>query len=461
MFAVLGLGEVVARLIGFAGTVYVARRLGADVYGVVAVAAAIVLYCSHIADYSIEVLGARAIAMDPGAVDALTPPLVIARLAMAMLCIGALSFAGLFFLPRPDGVMLAVTSLTLLAVAGSTRFVFLGIERPAAVAAARVAGELLALALVVGLVHASADMAVVPLARVVGDGALVLILAVRLRALGYPLRLRGARAVVRPIFTSASPLVVHAILGLAIFNSDLLFLRVLKDARTAGMYAAAYTLISFLLNLGVTYGNSLLPALAREGADDMEPAGQRVLFDHAMIQVLTVALPVAAGGCVLAGGLMELVFGSRYSGAVPALQLLIWSIVAAWVRNVVQMGLIAHNRQAFVLRTSVWSAVANLALNLTLIPRYGMLGAAAATVATEILRTVVALVYSARIGLPFGVTQRMWRPVLASTAMAALLRFVPMPGVLVAMVAGMAVYGAVLVATGGVRFAAWRPSLHV
>ena len=59
MFAVLGLGEALARLVAFGATVYVARRLGADVYGVIAVAAAIVLYFSHVADFSVEVLGAR------------------------------------------------------------------------------------------------------------------------------------------------------------------------------------------------------------------------------------------------------------------------------------------------------------------------------------------------------------------------------------------------------------------
>ena len=202
---------------------------------------------------------------------------------------------------------------------------------------------------------------------------MVLILLAVLTRFGYRLPIRRAPDVVRPIFAAATPLVAHAILGLAIFNSDLVFLRALKDARTAGMYAAAYTLISFLLNIGVTYGFSLLPVLTREGGGDGDPVRERTLFDHAMIQVVTVALPIAAGGCLLAGGLIELVFGARYAGAVPALRVLIWSIVAAWIRNVVQMGLIARHQQSFVLRTSVWSAAANLVLNLVLIPPYGMM----------------------------------------------------------------------------------------
>ncbi|MEO8620096.1 MAG: flippase [bacterium] len=461
MFAVLGLGEAAARLIGFAGTVYVARRLGADSYGIIAVAAAIVLYFSHVADFSVEVLGARTLAREPGSVDHIAAPLLVARLWLALGCIVVLCVAGLFFLPQPDGAILAVTSLTLLGIAGSTRFVFLGIERPAAAAVGRVVAELLALALIVVLVRDPGDMSLVPWAHVVGDGTMVVILALVLKRFGYSLRLRRAPEVVRPLFLSAWPLVAHAVLGLAIFNSDLIFLRALKDARTAGMYAAAYTLISFLLNIGVTYGNSLLPVLAREGSDDADPARQRTLFDHAMIQVIAVALPLSAGGCLLADGLMHLVFGAKYVAAVPALQVLIWSIVVAWVRNVVQMGLIARHQQAFVLRTSVWSAAANFVLNVLLIPRYGMIGAAVATVATETIRTVVALVYSGRLGLPFGVTSRLWRPVLGTVAMAVALWLIPLPSVLVAVPVGVIAYAIVLVGTGGVRFVAGRPTVHL
>ena len=457
----LGLGEAVARLVGFAGTVYVARRLGVDAYGIIAVAAAIVLYFSHVADYSVEILGARAIARDRGNVDGLAPPLVVARLQIAAACIAVLGVAGFFVLPQPDGAILAVSSLTLLSVAGSTRFVFLGIERPTTAALARVAGELLSLALIVALVRDAGDMSLVPWAHVVGDGAMVLILLAVLTRFGYRLPIRRAPDVVRPIFVAATPLVAHAILGLAIFNSDLVFLRALKDARTAGMYAAAYTLISFLLNIGVTYGFSLLPVLTREGGGDGDPVRERTLFDHAMIQVVTVALPIAAGGCLLAGGLIELVFGARYAGAVPALRVLIWSIVAAWIRNVVQMGLIARHQQSFVLRTSVWSAAANLVLNLVLIPPYGMIGAAVATVATETMRTVVGIVYSTRLGLPFGVSRRLWRPMLGTALMVAALWAVPMPGVLAAIAAGVGVYGVVLLATGGVRIVGGRPQLHV
>ncbi len=458
MFAVLGVGEAAARAIGFAGTVYVARRLGADAYGVVAVAAAIVLYFTYVADLAQELIGAREVAARPAAVEQLVPALVTARLAAALACIVVLGVFGLVILPQPDGAMLATTALTLLTVACSTRFVFLGLQRPAGVAIARICTEAVSVGLLLLLVHDVGDMARVPLARVAGDGIAAVLLVVLLRRAGFRLPVRWDPPLVRPIVISAAPLVAHAMLGLAIFNSDLIFLKSLHDAQMAGAYAAAYTIVSFMLNLGITYGNRLLPGFTRLLAD---PAKVRALYDSAMTQLFAAALPIAAGGCLLAGGLMETVFGPAYAGAVPALQVLIWSVVAAYIRTVVTFALIAHHQQSFVLRITAWSAVANLVLNVLLISRYGMIGAASATLATEVFRTIVALGYAARLGMPFGAITRVWRPIVATGAMALSLQILPVESVVLAVLGGGLVYAIALAMVGGIRMSDGRPALTV
>lgn len=463
-FLVLGLGEAVARVIAFAGTIYVARTTGAESYGIIAVASAIVLYFSQVANFSVEMLGARELARlmvgtagpahgtrQQQAVAHLVPSLLMARLLLAALCVLVLVSFALLALPRRDGAVLAISAMTLFSIAGSSRFAFVGLERPAPAAVASVIGELLTLVLVLQFVRSANDLNVAALTRTLGDAVPVVLMLLWLRARGFRLRWRLDLTVVRPVFAAALPLVINAILGLAIYNSDLIFLRVLRDARTAGMYAAAYALISFLLNLGVTYGTSILPTLARDRA---EPGGERRVASYqlAMLQVLVVALPVAVGGAVLAAGLIELVFGSDYLEAIRPMQILLWTIVPAFVRNVAQMGLIAYDRQTFVLRATAWSAAANLVLNLLLIPRWGMTGAAAATLITEAMRAIVNASYASGLGITFGIWRELWRPLLAAAGMGAVLPWVRAPHVLLAVLAGMVVYGAILVATGGLRF---------
>ena len=49
-FAKLASGEALARLIAFGVTVFLARQLGAGGYGVIALATAVILYLSFVAD---------------------------------------------------------------------------------------------------------------------------------------------------------------------------------------------------------------------------------------------------------------------------------------------------------------------------------------------------------------------------------------------------------------------------
>ena len=65
------------------------------------------------------------------------------------------------------------------------------------------------------------------------------------------------------------------------------------------------------------------------------------------------------------------------------------------------------------MRSIIYGAVANILLNCMLIPFYGMLGAAVATVATECLVSVIMLKYAAGQALPFVSLWRLWRPVCA------------------------------------------------
>ncbi len=262
-----------------------------------------------------------------------------------------------------------------------------------------------------------------------------------------------------PVFRRAWPLVAHGLLGLLIFNSDLVFLRLFRDLASVGHYAAGYTLISFLLNLGVAYGMALLPTLTRLGPDTQ---AERELYHTAQAQVFAASFPIALGGALLGVELIGQVFGLSYLPAGAALEVLIWSIPIALFRNVAVSALVARNRQDQVLRTTTGSTILNLILNLLLIPRFGILGAAWATVATELLRTVLALRFVAQEGLVFVPLVRLSRPIVSGLVMVALLLVVRPANLWAAIALGGAGYIAVLSLLGGVRYRRGQlPALRV
>ncbi|MDZ4865464.1 MAG: flippase [Gemmatimonadota bacterium] len=458
-FLALALGEATARLIAFAASVYLARTLGPAGYGILGVATAVMLYVTAVGDAGIDLIGVREIAAHPVLGRELGGSLVASRALIATVVAFIVIVAGVFLAPQPEGAILASYSLTLLVLGANTRWIHLGLEQGGRVAAGRIVGEAVMAAFVLSLVHSAGDIPQVPLAQFLGDAVAALCLAWWLRGSLGPLVLRFDWHRAGPILRRGTPLVLQTLLGLLIFNSDLIFLRLFHSATVTGLYVAAYTLVSFLVNVGIAYGQSLLPALTRLGAD---PHAQGEQYRTSLAQVFAVGLPIAVGGAVLAPEIIGLAFGHQYQRSALPLAVLLWSVPAGYFRNVSLFSLVACGRQDLVLRTAVQSAILNLVLNLVLIPEFAMLGAAAATVLTELVRAGLAVRNASLEGLrPPGVG-RFWRAMVAVGAMALILLPLAHQPLWVSLPAGVATFALVLSLTGGLRLSLTRlPSLHV
>lgn len=447
-FLTLGVGEIVSRLFAFVATVYLARTLGASVYGVIAAAATIMLYLAFIADCGIEMLGVREVAEHPNALATTLPPILGARLLIALAVMAVTIPAALLLMPRPDGPVLAVYTITLITVALGTRWVHLGLEQAGNASWARIMNECVAAACVLLFVHTPNDLLRVPLSQILGEilGALFLFRLLPIAARRFRLELRPG--VITPLLNRSWPLVLHSLLGLAIFNSDFIFLRAIRGSEAVGFYAAAYTLISFFQNLGVAYTMSLIPSITRVRND---AAAARALFDGSMAQVMALGLPVMVGGMLVAGPLIQLIFGAGYSASARPLQILLVVIPVALLRNVAQGVLLANDRQDLMLHTVAWAAAANVVLNLTLIPLWGMEGAAVATLTTELARTVLALRYSRQLGLSMTTPLRFTRLAVASVVMGVCVWLVADRAVFISIPVGGIGYIGALLALGVIR----------
>lgn len=451
-FLALGAGEAVARLIAFGVTIYLARIVTPDGYGVLALAMGVNLYLAKVADFGIETAGTKEVSDDPETVEALGSAVLSLRLLLATLVMVVAALASLLFLPAPEGPVLALFTLTLLPVAGSTRWIHVGLEDARPVGLARIVAELGVLGATVAFVSGIEDLWVVPVVQFAGEVVVSgLLLGVLVRR-GYRFGVRWDPERALPVFRRGFPLLVQVLLGLLIYNADVVFLRILRDRADVGWYAAAYALVSFMANLGMAWGMSLLPALSRAGKG---PEGDVELYRTGIAQAWTVALPVAVGAFVLAEGIIGLGFGAGYEPSVAILQLLAVSIPVMVIRNLAWYGLVARARGAVLTSIMAAAVVVNFALNLALIPRYGILGAGAATVATELLICVWMLRRASTDGLRFVPPGRLMKATVASAAMAAALVWLPVGGVVVPTVAGAAVFAGALTLLGGVR---WRPT---
>lgn len=448
-FLSLGAGEAAARLFAFAVTMYAARVLGAEGFGVVAFAMAAVLYLSRVADAGIDFgLGVHEVAANPTQLPVVVPSIITMRLALAAICIVLFGVGAWIVLPSPEGGMVALYSLTLIPLALGTRWVLIGFQQAAPVALVRAAGELLALVIVLLTVRGVADLRHMPLAQLTGDAVACVGFALLLRRVGLRFAFGWRSTEVRRLLRRAIPLVGSTVLGLVVYNADLFFLRLFRNAEMVGLYAAAYTAISFILNLGVTYSMSLLPSLTRL-AD--APAQEKQLYLASFAKVFALAIPIAAGGAMLAGPLVVTLFGAPFAAAAPVLAVLLGTMVISVVRDVSVVALMARKREDLLLHTVWASAGASIVLNILLVPSMGMMGAAWATVLTEFVRLLLAVGFAQRLGFPLPPVMRAWRPAVATLAMVGVLIALPGLSPWIAIPLGGACYGIALITIGGLR----------
>jgi O-antigen/teichoic acid export membrane protein len=88
--------------------------------------------------------------------------------------------------------------------------------------------------------------------------------------------------------------------------------------------------------------------------------------------------------CVLAGPLVPLVYGEEYLPAVQPLRVTVWYTAFSYLGVARNAWVVCENQQKYLKFLYLGSAVLNVVLNLLLIPYRGAVGAAAASLITQI-----------------------------------------------------------------------------
>ena len=380
------------------------------------------VYFLLLGDGGLELWGTREAAKSPDL------PALVARILPLRFLLAAAGFAVLLAClavlpPYPElRWVLGLFGLSLFAQAASLKWVFMGQEKMARVAWGLFLSKLIFFFLVLGLVRGTTALLLVPIISLAGDTTLTLYFAgvyVRRYRWRVPLRVHGAGTILGPALTIGTA----QAMGLLNYNFDSVLLGFLTDARTVGLYNAAYKPVTIALALPLTYFVGLFPALSRTHAEG--EAAFRPLVERSLRLSALMVVPLAVGGTLLAMPIILLLYGASYAASAAVLPILVWSAVLVILRGSYRHALTAAGHQAFDLRCAVISTSINVGLNILLIPRYGMIGAATATVVGDAAWFLMAFIGFERKVMRLNPLPYLARPVLAGAAMATSLLLLP------------------------------------
>ncbi len=173
------------------------------------------------------------------------------------------------------------------------------------------------------------------------------------------------------------PLVFAGVVVSIYMKIDQVMVKEMLGAQAVGYYAAAVKLSEAWYFIPMAICSSLFPAVVEAKKNDQQLFIKRVrlLYFTVFWLAFAVAIPVT----FVSSWIIDLFYGSSYGQSAKVLQIHIWAGLFVALGVASSSWLLSENLQLLSLYRTLVGAIINISLNLYLIPKYGIFGAALAT----------------------------------------------------------------------------------
>lgn len=376
--------QILLYIVPLVTTPYLSRVLGAEGIGRYSFAQSIVSYFVLAATLGTTLYGQRKIASlknDPAAQTQAFWQIFLLRVVTTAV---ALAVYGVVVLPACGApVLYLVSAIELLGVAFDISWFFQGEESFATITKCNGICKILSVALIFLLVRTAADL---NMYVVIYCGMTV---AGNLAQWTFVPRYLQRGAVVRPLafgqhlkpalglFVAQVAIQVYTVLDKTMIGV------ITRSDEQNGYYEQAQKLIRVLTTLTTSIGTVMASRVAilwrEEKYDEIEKMLQtsfRVIF--------CLACPVVVGVLLVAERFVPIFYGNGFEEVVPLLYILVFLIPIIGISNVIGMQyLVPTGKETYLTRSVMIGSIVNVGFNAFLIPRFGALGAAIASVIAE------------------------------------------------------------------------------
>jgi O-antigen/teichoic acid export membrane protein len=194
------------------------------------------------------------------------------------------------------------------------------------------------------------------------------------------------------------PLALSSVVVMIYMRIDQVMIRNMMSDEAVGYYSAAVRICEAWYFIPVTLCISIFPAIVNSKNISLEIYNNRMqkLYDLLTWLAIGIAIPVT----IFSAKIIQLLFGNVYSQASPVLTIYIWAGVSVFLNVASSQYLINENLTKLSFVRTFIGMVLNVVLNFILIPIYGIIGSAVATLISYTVVTFV-LFYHREFALQF------------------------------------------------------------
>ena len=205
----------------------------------------------------------------------------------------------------------------------------------------------------------------------------VALLAVYLKNTGKVWYWKWRWETAKELLRDSWPLILSGMVISIYMKIDQVMIKEMLDAEQVGHYAAAVRLSEAWYFVPMAITSSVFPAIINAKKQSEELYYQRLqkLYNLMVWLAVAIALPTT----FLAPWVIRVLYGDAFSPAAGVLSIHVWAGVFVFLGVANGRWIIAENLQYIATIRSTAGAIVNVALNIVLIPKYGINGAAIST----------------------------------------------------------------------------------
>jgi O-antigen/teichoic acid export membrane protein len=448
-------GNVLGQLFFFLGFVQLARVLGPSGFGIWNFAQVCMLYLLRLGEFGLEVVGVRETSRDPKIVGSWIAHVVSIRIVLAVFLFGLamlLSVTNLF--PSGTTSLVVISSLCVFPMALLVEWVFEARQEVGLISIARILKGMLFFLGVVFLISKSDDVKLAAYLYVISlTLPAVMMLSIVVSRFGFTWSSLSIRSALDALHKSA-PIGVSSLLLQYCLSVSPLMVGYFLSMEKLGYFTAAHRIVLFMWAYILTSMHRiLLPSLSQYFRDSL-PQYTRFVEKFFRLSALF-AVPLGLVGTLCAIPLMTLLFTAQYESSGIVFAIIIWAFVLASIRSILEIALIASDRQRRYMLGMVFLAIMYTVLAPILTLKYGIAGASAAMVISELCYFVYLILFFPFLK-PSLLIKNTWKPILA--AIISLIIFLPLTDLhpVFKMVFSSATFGIIIIGLKGVTIDDWE-----
>lgn len=439
---VLLIANIISSFLGFFTTLYTARYLGVEGFGILSLALSLTGIFAVFTDLGLSTLTTREVSRNRSLANKYIGNTILIKILLAILTF-AMIVVVVYLIGYPqtvkDVIYLVAFSVIFLAFTGIFNSIFQAFEKMEYMSLNIVVNAVLMLAGVLLVIYYG--LGVIAMASVyLISSVVVLTIAFAVYSWKFFLpKIHLDLKFWKPTIKEASFFGISSILVVIYFYIDSVMLSIMVNNAAVGIYNAAYKLILVLMFIPSILVISIFPVMSKhfESSKDL----LRIEYEKSFKYLFVVAIFIFIYGLVFADKIIYIIYGSGYSTSVGALQALIFVIPVIFITYLFGNILGAINKQRILTIVAFANAVLNILLNIILIPKFSYIGASIATVATETLGYILMFSYISRYHFKISLTQNILKTLLMGLILLLLIYYIKINiNWIIAAVAGLILY---------------------